>query len=93
MEYTLPKFVKNSKLSWVHVTKHVFHEILFLGLMSGNTGPAAVLRLVFGNGQTLNVSRVSHGYHYVLAVDKVAHVYFVVVDAKLAASGGIVFYP
>ena len=49
--------------------EHIFHEVLFLGLVTGDTHAATVLRLVFGDGQALGVTAVRHGDDHVLYLD------------------------
>ena len=46
--------------------EHILHKVLFLGFMSRDADAAAVLRLVFGDGQTLGIAAVREGNDNVL---------------------------
>ena len=72
--------------------EHVLHKVFFFGTVRRNALTAAVLGAVFGGGQSLDIAVVRHRDHHVFFFDQVADVDLVVVDAKLGAAGGIVFF-
>ena len=66
--------------------KHLLDPVFFLGLVRRDAEAAAILRLVFGHGDTLDIALVGHGNDDVFSDDQVFDVDVAGVKTEFAPS-------
>ena len=71
--------------------EHLLDEVVLLRAMPRDAHAAAILRAVFGNGETLHIARMGHGNDDVLLVDEVLVLDLAVIDGDLRLSLGGIF--